>query len=70
MAIELADMITPEKKLLIQKIDQTIEEMIPALQQGVDEGLPLADHLAWYKDKQQWIQKFMRLFKVTKMMDS
>ena len=70
MAIDVSDMITPEKKLLIAKIADTLDQTIPAIEEMVSNGLPFDDHLQKYREKRQWIAKFQRLFKVPTTMAS
>lgn len=62
MAIDLTQLIQPERKELIKQIAQTLDETIPAIQKLVDDGLPFDTHLTKYKEKRAWIAKFERLF--------
>ncbi len=62
MAIDLTQLIQPERKQLIKDIAQTLDDTIPALEKLVEEGLPFDTHLTKYKEKRAWIAKFQRLF--------
>ena len=63
--IDIADMITPEKKELVLKVKQVLDDLEPAVDQLVAEGLPFQKHQETIKTRREWNNKFLKLFKIT-----